>query len=120
MCVNILEIKLHKAYKSGKSNAEKAGQTVAIEGSMKHRDFFDGAVIAITGSVGSVGQTLVQELLDLPIKQIILVDNNESGLYEQNVLYRKDGRTHPVLMDITDENGLVRAFSGADYVLAQP
>jgi len=79
--------------------------------------FFDKKTVAITGSVGSVGQTLVAELLKTPVSSILLVDNNESGLYEQNIQYRADGRTKAVLMDITDEAGLTRAFRGVDYVI---
>jgi len=80
-------------------------------------NFFKGSRVAITGSVGSVGQVLVSELMALPVKEVILVDNNESGLYEQHTAYRKDGRTKPALMDITDQDGLTRAFSGCDYVI---
>jgi len=79
--------------------------------------FFDGTRVAITGSVGSVGQVLVEELMNFPVAEIILVDNNESGLYEQHTAYRKDGRTKPALMDITDQAGLTRAFAGCDYVI---
>lgn len=79
--------------------------------------YFDGKTIAITGSVGSVGKSLVSFLTELPVKEIVVIDNNESALYEQDIEYKSDGRITPRLMDITDQNGLTRAFTGVDYVL---
>jgi len=84
---------------------------------MKLAKFFEGKTVAITGSVGSVGRSLVDELLSMPVGSVRLVDNNESGLYEQHIAYREDGRTTPFLIDIADEAALVRAFLGADYVI---
>jgi len=79
--------------------------------------YFNGAVVGITGSVGSVGKSLVAFLLKLPVKEIVVIDNNESALYEQDIEYKKDGRVTPRLLDISDQNGLTRAFAGVDYVL---
>jgi len=79
--------------------------------------FFKDSVVAITGSVGSVGTALVAELLKLPVREIVLIDNNESGLHEQHLANLRDGRVSPRLMDITDQDGLTRAFAGVDYVL---
>lgn len=79
--------------------------------------FFKGSIVAITGSVGSVGKSLVETLLKFPVKEIVLVDNNESGLYEQEIRHKADGRVKSRLVDINDQNGLTRAFSGVDYVL---
>ena len=79
--------------------------------------YFDGKTLAITGSVGSVGKALVSFLTELPVKEIVVIDNNESALHEQSVEYSSDGRLTPRLMDITDQNGLTRAFTGVDYVL---
>jgi len=79
--------------------------------------FFKDAVVAITGSVGSVGKALVAGLIELPVREIIIIDNNESALHEQDLLHKSDGRITPRLMDISDQNGLTRAFTGVDYVL---
>ena len=79
--------------------------------------FFNGTVVAITGSVGSVGSSLVEFLISLPVKEIVIIDNNESGLYEQQIKYRSTGRVTPRLMDIADQHGMTRSFSGVDYVL---
>lgn len=79
--------------------------------------FFKDSVVAITGSVGSVGTALVAELLKLSLKEIVIIDNNESGLYEQHIANLDDGRVTPRLMDIADESGLTRAFAGVDFVL---
>lgn len=79
--------------------------------------FFKDSVVAITGSVGSVGKALVAGLLKLPVKEIIVIDNNESALHEQDLFNKKDGRLTPRLMDISDQNGLTRAFTGVDFVL---
>jgi len=79
--------------------------------------YFNDSVVAITGSVGSVGKALVLELLKLPLKELVIIDNNESALYEQDIANKRDGRVTPRLMDISDQNGLTRAFAGVDYVL---
>ena len=63
--------------------------------------YFDGKVVAITGSVGSVGKSLVSFLTELPVKEIVVIDNNESALHEQDIEYKSDGRITPRLMDIT-------------------
>ena len=79
--------------------------------------YFDGKVVAITGSVGSVGKSLVSFLTELPVKEIVVIDNNESALHEQDIEYKSDGRITPRLMDITDQSGLTRAFAGVDLSL---
>lgn len=79
--------------------------------------FFQEAVVAVTGSVGSVGKSLVDALLKMPVKEIVMIDNNESGLYEQSVATRDDGRCSARMMDICDQDGLTRAFAGCDYVI---
>jgi FlaA1/EpsC-like NDP-sugar epimerase len=78
---------------------------------------FEGKSIAITGSVGSVGKALVEALMLTPAKEIVMIDNNESGLHEQFVATNHDGRCTPRLMDICDQEGLTRAFAGCDYVI---
>ena len=79
--------------------------------------YFDGKSVAITGSVGSVGKSLVDALIEMPVKEIVMIDNNESGLHEQFVATSSDGRCVPRLMDICDQDGLSRAFAGCDYVI---
>lgn len=83
---------------------------------MKYQKSFAGKSVAITGSVGSVGKSLVSELIACDLERLILIDNNESGLYEQSVEL-DDSRVVPRLMDINDVEGLVRAFAGIDYVI---
>lgn len=83
---------------------------------MLYEKFVKGRRIAITGSVGSVGDCIVRELLPCDFEELILIDNNESGLYEQ-VVEINDPRVSPRLVDITDQNGLTRAFSSVDYVI---
>ena len=83
---------------------------------MDYKSFFKGRRVAITGSVGSVGKSLVHELMQCDLEGLVLIDNNESGLYEQ-VVDLNDPRVTPRLLDICDQDGLTRAFSFVDYVI---
>lgn len=61
-------------------------------------------VVCITGAAGSIGSELVRQIMDYEPRQVILLDNNESGLHD---LYIQMKTAHPdidliaALADIT-------------------
>lgn len=84
---------------------------------MNLSQYLTGKSVAITGSVGSVGKSLVEALVKMPVSEIVMVDNNESGLHEQFIENSGDDRCKPRLVDICDQDGLTRAFAGCDFVI---
>jgi len=75
-----------------------------------------GAKVMVTGAAGSIGSEIVRQALYYNPELIILVDQNESGLFEiENELRLKKGtlKIHPVIGDITNTErmeGLYKEF----------
>ncbi|MHB8626257.1 MAG: SDR family NAD(P)-dependent oxidoreductase [Aggregatilineales bacterium] len=70
-------------------------------------------VVLVTGAAGSIGSELCRKLTTLPIQKLILLDNNESGLFDlKNELKLKfpDSKLILVLADVTVREGLQQAL----------
>jgi len=80
------------------------------------QEFFASKTIVVTGGVGSVGSEIVRQLLKLDIKEVRVLDNNETSLFEAGQEYINDPRFKTYQTDITNEWETLRVFSGADYV----
>lgn len=78
--------------------------------------FFEDSIAVITGGVGSVGSELVRQLLQLGVKEVRALDNNESALFEAEQEYAQEPRFKAFHADIVNEWEMLRVFSGADYV----
>ena len=78
--------------------------------------FFEGSVAVVTGGVGSVGSELVRQLLQLGVKEVRALDNNESALFETEQEYLHEPRFKAFHADIVSEWEMLRVFSGADYI----
>ncbi|PLB17803.1 MAG: Capsular polysaccharide biosynthesis protein [Flavobacteriaceae bacterium FS1-H7996/R] len=65
---------------------------------------FKGETILITGAAGSIGSELVKQLAGFDIKELILVDQAESGLYDIQQDLIRDGkhRFTAIVADIRD------------------
>lgn len=74
--------------------------------------------ILVTGSCGTVGSELVNQLLSHPheIKELIGIDNNESALFFQDQEHLNDDRAHFYVTDIRDLNALTNKMRGVDIV----
>ncbi len=73
-------------------------------------------VVLVTGAAGSIGSELCRQLLSYDPVQLILVDNNESGLHDLVTELSNEQTAHklkPFLADITNRQALNRLF--ADY-----
>jgi len=77
-------------------------------------DMLRGRVVLVTGAGGSIGSELCRQILSHEPKQLILVDQTESVLFEieQELIGTERGRRIlPLIADIVDENAIRTVFS---------
>lgn len=76
-------------------------------------DEFNNQVLLVTGAAGSIGSEIVRKLSAFHYKQLILLDNAESALYdlEQELKLRGIERTIAVVADIRNAERLDYLFS---------
>lgn len=78
--------------------------------------FLDNKVLLITGGTGSFGSAATKILLKTKIKKLIIFSRDENKQYQmQNEI--KDKRLRFFIGDIRDEERLIMAFRGVDYVI---
>lgn len=65
-------------------------------------------VILVSGGAGSIGSELCRQIARFSPKQVLVVDNNEFNLYsiDMELAKNKDLSYLPVLMDVTDRDGV--------------
>jgi len=76
------------------------------------RDEVADKTVLITGAAGSIGSELCRVVVKLRPRRLILLDNNESGLFDlcQELRMTSTAELHEILLSITDEDLLARAF----------
>lgn len=87
---------------------------VPIEASQVDMTPITEKVLLVTGAAGSIGSEIAQQLMRYQPRILVLVDNNESGLYDLvNLLKVIDPAMQvvPHLCDVTDEFALGLIFS---------
>jgi UDP-N-acetylglucosamine 4,6-dehydratase len=78
--------------------------------------YLDNKVLLITGGTGSFGSAATKILLKTKIKKLIVFSRDENKQYEmQNEI--KDKRLRFFIGDIRDEERLIMAFRGVDYII---
>ncbi|HHU58570.1 MAG TPA: polysaccharide biosynthesis protein, partial [Bacteroidales bacterium] len=73
----------------------------------------EGKTILVSGAAGSIGSEIVRQLLRFPVRQIVMLDQAESALYdlEQEIIIRHfDAPFKPVLADITHNRRMRQVF----------
>lgn len=73
--------------------------------------------ILITGACGTVGRELVRQfLLDFHVKELVAVDNNETGLFFLEEKYRNYRNVGFYLADVRDQRKMMRVMEGVHIV----
>ncbi|WP_345890702.1 nucleoside-diphosphate sugar epimerase/dehydratase [Croceivirga thetidis] len=69
---------------------------------------FDGQVIMVTGAAGSIGSELVRQISRYTYKNLILIDQAESALYDLQQELKQSGRHNfvPIVADIRDKSNM--------------
>jgi UDP-N-acetylglucosamine 4,6-dehydratase/5-epimerase len=83
------------------------------------KDLYQGKSILITGAAGSIGQALIEKLLEYDPKVIRIFDNNENGIFNLRQKYtgERAKKIRFLLGDIKNLNRLQYAFKGIDIVI---
>jgi FlaA1/EpsC-like NDP-sugar epimerase len=74
-----------------------------------------GKVVLITGGCGSVGSELCRQVAVFEPKQLVVLDNNETGLYDLDVALRATFRhlsVRIIVADVADRERMDAVFSG--------
>jgi len=78
----------------------------------------DGASVLITGGTGSLGKSLVENLLgNTKVRRIAIFSRDELKQQHLRIQFQEDPRLRWFLGDIRDLDRLKRAFNGVDYVI---
>jgi len=81
------------------------------------KEFFSTKRVLVTGGCGTVGRELISQLVnDYKVKELIVVDNNESELFFQGEIYGDHPSVSFFLADVRDEQALARKMKGIDIV----
>lgn len=82
---------------------------------MKNRDYYHNKVILVTGGVGSIGSQLVRQLLTYDPKSLIILDNNETGLFDLHKELQSE-KVKVLIGDIRDLERMKVVLTGVDIV----
>jgi FlaA1/EpsC-like NDP-sugar epimerase len=78
------------------------------------RSFIRGKRVLITGAAGSIGQELARQVIGMHPSQLIILDINESDLFDRHqelAMQEPTGRVTPVVMSIVDRRRIDRLFA---------
>jgi FlaA1/EpsC-like NDP-sugar epimerase/lipopolysaccharide/colanic/teichoic acid biosynthesis glycosyltransferase len=85
------------------------------------RELVTNKVVLITGAAGSIGSELCHQILNFQPRQLLVLDNNETGLYDLTTVFEHSQLTHskpehnaqniiPLVADVTNQNKMKKIF----------
>ena len=77
--------------------------------------YYHDKVIAVTGGVGSIGSQLVRQLLSYNPKTLIILDNNETGLFDLHKELQSE-KIKVLIGDVRDAERMNTVLTGVDIV----
>lgn len=80
------------------------------------KSLLDNKRIFITGAAGTVGKALAHKIVRYPIKELLLLDNNESEVFFLQEEFRNYKNVRVYLGDITDREKIRKIIKGVDIV----
>ncbi|MBW2455345.1 MAG: SDR family NAD(P)-dependent oxidoreductase, partial [Deltaproteobacteria bacterium] len=80
-------------------------------------DCWSGKNVLITGVCGTIGQALVERLVQTEVAEIVGLDNAEGPMFFAQQAYRHDPRVRLFLGDVRDRDTLIHRMHGIDVVL---
>lgn len=83
---------------------------------MKRKFNWKNKKILITGACGTIGRALSSEIIKKPINELILLDNNETSIYEISEDYNSNKKVKAFLGDIRQQKSIHKAFRDIDIV----
>lgn len=91
----------------------------SMSDSIARPDRISGKRILVTGACGTVGESLIRQLLESkesPPSQVIGIDNAESPLFFSDQKWLQDERASFRLADVRDRDAMVEVMQGIDVV----
>ena len=80
-------------------------------------DIFENKNILITGGCGSIGQVLIDKILEYSPNVIRIFDINEEGLYNMHQKYKKYTNIRYLLGNVCDKDRIQRACEDIDLII---
>jgi len=75
------------------------------------RPVVEGRTIMVTGAAGSIGSEIVRQAVAMGAREVVLVDENESGLYDLSLEISYKVAVHTQLCDVRSSAAVERCFS---------
>jgi FlaA1/EpsC-like NDP-sugar epimerase len=76
---------------------------------------FEGKRVLVTGGVGSIGAEITRQLVREGAATVRVIDNNESGLFDLEQIYRDHAQVECICCDVSDEHEMMRVLAGMDF-----
>jgi len=77
----------------------------------KIEDTYKDKTVLVTGAGGSIGSSIVDHLLKLPVKRVVCLGRGENSIHSLIIKYSNDSRFSYVIGDVKDYNKIVYEFS---------
>ena len=88
-------------------------QTAGVTGQELHEEVvacLSGRTVLLTGAAGSIGSELVRQVKSTPAARLLLLDQDENGMFELLHQIGPDARVVPIIADIRDAEAIRSVF----------